>query len=407
MTGASASFAQSKRTYDDDIYYNSKNAREEEPEAEEQRPQKRASRQAAEERDTYTSSGNSYDSRSNQRYDDEDDYVNYDDDYYYSTQINRFNYPFYNRPYWSSFYNPYWYDPFWVDPYWGWNPWARPGFTVAFGAGPYWSSFWGWQSWYGCGGFSSYYGNPGFGMYGGYYSGFWNGYYAGLYNNFGYGNGRYRAITYGPRYSLNANTNSRAHNVGYQGFRREARPNSMQTAPAAGLSTPRMNGMRAGDGSMDRSVRTRGNAMESAGSGRELRNNNVDYIDRPGGNTRSNEPGIIRDNGRAFDNDRAPVTESPRSGRWNDGVRNEQMAPPAAQPRRERGSIFGGRSEAPARGEAPARSYDQPRVERSFSQPRMERSAPSPRMTAPSRMDGGGGGRSMGSGGGGFRGGRR
>ena len=411
MMGASASFAQSKRTYDDDIYYNSKAAKEEPPAEEEQPAKKRASQQREDENDTYSSSGNNYDSRSNssnKSYDDEDDYVNYDDDYYYSTQINRFNNPFYNRPYWSSFYNPYWYDPFWVDPYWGWSPWARPGFSVSFGGGPYWSSYWGWQSWYGCGGFNSYYGNPGYGMYGGYYSGYWNGYYAGLYNNYGYGNGRYRTVTYGPRYSLNARTNSRAHNVGSHGFRREANPGTMQTAPASGLSTPRMNGMRTADGTIDRSGRGRGTAIESAGSGRDIRNAGVESIDRPRENGGTNEPGIIRDNVRSFDNDRAPIAESPRSSRWNSGdVRNnEQMSAPSAQPRRERGSLFGGRSEAPVR------SNDQPRMEqRSFSQPRMEqRSAPAPRMEAPSRssMGSGGGSRSMGSsGGGGFRGGRR
>ncbi len=207
--GADVASAQSKRVYDDDIYYNSKQAAEEQAAAARERRKAQDQQTQA----SYTPQQNqapsytSDNSAASGNYD--PDYIDYDDDFSYATQFSRFNTPFYNRPYWSSFYNPYWYNPYWVDPYWGWCPWMSPGIGISFGAGPYWSSYWGWNTWYGYGGFNSYF-YPGYawgggwgGFYGGYYGGYWNSYYAGLYNNYGY-----RNISYGPRYSMNANRNN-------------------------------------------------------------------------------------------------------------------------------------------------------------------------------------------------------
>ncbi len=129
-------------------------------------------------------------------YNDPEDYIDDDDDYSYATRINRFNYSFYNMGYYSAFYNPYWYDPFWGPSWgmgmgmgWGWN---RPymGMGVGFG-GPYWNSYWGWNTWYGYSGFNSCYNYPYYagGWYGNCNNGYWNRYYGGVdgrvYNNRG------------------------------------------------------------------------------------------------------------------------------------------------------------------------------------------------------------------------------
>lgn len=210
--GQIAAFAQN-----DDIYFNSSDL-EKQKQEDRERAQKEA-RQRAEDSTYYSQSGNYNDQYNNndqggdyQSYNrsyDNDGYIDYsNDDYYYSSNINRFNYPFYNMGYYSSFYNPYSYNPYWYDPYWGWSPWYRPGFSISFGYGPYWNSYWGWYTWYGYPSYYSYYNYPCYGSFYGdpYYSGYWNGYYAGLYNN-----SYHKPITYGPRNSTNYayNTNIR------------------------------------------------------------------------------------------------------------------------------------------------------------------------------------------------------
>ena len=113
----------------------------------------------------------------------------YDDDYTYSSRINRFYYNSPYRPYYdyrySYGYNPWYtysYDPFFYD------PWLyRPGVSVWIGTGRYWSpynygyygsrynnGYWGPYSYY-----NTY---PGYNYGGRYYSG--GGYYnGGVYNN--------------------------------------------------------------------------------------------------------------------------------------------------------------------------------------------------------------------------------
>ncbi|MFA6151167.1 MAG: hypothetical protein WC716_07605 [Chitinophagaceae bacterium] len=214
--------AQSGNTYQDDIYMTGSDVR----------------KQAERKKEKKTSQADNYDRAGDQNFDQNaentdysgDSYVDYDDDndYTYATRLNRFGYnSFYNRPYYSAFNNPYWYNPYWVDPYWGWSPWASPGISVSFGGGPYWGSYWGWQSWYGYNGFNSFYypsayscgwgsgyGYGGYGCGGGFYGNYWNGYYAGVYNNGGYNNysGRGRSVTYGPRYSMNSVRNNTPRN---------------------------------------------------------------------------------------------------------------------------------------------------------------------------------------------------
>lgn len=121
-----------------------------------------------------------------QLYGDESSYDNrYNDDYYYSSRINRF---YYNSPYRSYYdngyafgYNPWYtysYDPFFYD------PWAyRPGVSLWFNIGrPYYYGYYGSRYNNGYWGPYSYYDvYPGYG-YGGYYGGY-----------YGNGGGRYNA----------------------------------------------------------------------------------------------------------------------------------------------------------------------------------------------------------------------
>ncbi len=272
--------AQSSRTYDDDIYTSGSSARGED---ERRQTNTSSSSQQRNTQSTYGDDGyannNGYgdDGYSSQGRSYDNDYVDYDDDYYYSTRINRFGNPFYNRGYYSAFNNPFWYDPFWYDPFWGYNPWYRPGISISFGGGgwgggfgggPYWNSYWGYNTWYGYGGFNSCYGYPVYaggwnggywnGFNQGYYNGYWNGYYAGLTNGYygggygygGYGNSGWRQTSYGPRNSMNSGLrpgNRTAFNGGRQAFatntvlnagprdgRRDATPGTLGTAPDRG-----------------------------------------------------------------------------------------------------------------------------------------------------------------------------
>lgn len=442
-----SSFAQSTRSYEDDIYSTGEDARKAKERTEEaDRNRQRYQTEEAYD-NTYNSSGS--DNGSNGNYDnyarsyDNDGYIDYDDDYYYSTQINRFNRPFYNMGYWSSFYNPYWYDPFWADPYGvGWNYWSRPGFSVSIGWGwgqPYWSSYWGWYNWYGYTGFNSFWYYPFYGggwgggywagYNNGYYNGYWNGYYSGLY-----GGRPYRSVTYGPRASVNSG--------GSYGFRGE---NGLrQQAPVPGSSSnpygPRA-GVRRENGNAPAPVRENtggrisnipdrnGNALPGRENAGDRGNNNGNL---PSRQQVEGQQQVIRDNsGRVNGNtipERANTGDRPARGRfqnmedrpgdrtnnWNNGNNNNnnwdreqpvrrfeqprQDAPPQ-QPRYEQPRMEQPRYERP-RMEQPR--YEQPRFEqpryeqRNVPQPRFEQPrsmpAPAPRMDASPRMSPGGGG---------------
>ncbi len=154
-----------------------------------------------------------------QSYNNGEDYIDYDEDYSYSSRINRFDNSFYNMGYYSAFYNPFWYDPYWSDPYWGYRPWYA---SYGYSYGPYWNSGWGWNTWYGYGGFSCwnypYYAG---GWYGNCYNGYWNSYYAGVDGR----NNQNRSVGYGPR--QNSIGNRMGNRITTNGFRTSAPVNQI------------------------------------------------------------------------------------------------------------------------------------------------------------------------------------
>ncbi len=387
ISGLTPAGAQKSRQYDDDVY-GSKPSSAQDKDA----PSQSDANNSRSDEQTYSSSGSQQRSdgrNTSGQYSDE--YYDSDDDYYYSSRINRFNYPFYNRPYWSSFYNPFWYDPYWVDPYWGWSPWARSGFSISIGVGgPYWSSYWGYNSWYGYPGFGSYYGYPAYSYgYGGYYSGYWNGYYAGVYGGDGYYGRHYgKTITYGPRYTLRPNAASGVglSNNGYNGFRR-----APVSAGAANAENP--------------AIRNNGFRSEQPGGSVSPSGIREERIRETRGNVFNNNEVRANDN-------RAVTEERPMRNGWREDesrVRNNDAAAPGqeAAPRRERSPWFGGGRRQEENTVTPAPQREQ----RSFTQPRFEqRSEPAPtRSFGGGRTEGGfGGGRSSGGGSfGGGGGGRR
>ncbi len=204
MAAMGMGYGSASAQWKDDIYYSSDDIkREEEARAarEEERKRRREQQQQVQQSQYDENAYSDGSSGDYVRTYDSDDYIDYDDDMsYYSTNIRRFNYPFYNMGFYSSYYDPFWYNRQWVDPYWGWSWWARPGFSMGIGwGGPYWSSYWGWHTWYGYPGFYNGMG------WGGYYSGYWNGYYAGMHHGDGW---RGRTVNYGPRVPVNSNYTS-------------------------------------------------------------------------------------------------------------------------------------------------------------------------------------------------------
>ena len=140
----------------------------------------------------------------------EDDNYGYDDydDYYYTTNIYRYYYPYSGFGYYSHCYSPYYYNPY------GWNISFGWGYGSCYPYGyygyydPWYSPYYGYG--YGYGG----YGN---GYYNGYYDGYYNGYYDGYYGS-GYGNDGYYGYSdngyyYGPNTSTGSNTNTGSSSV--------------------------------------------------------------------------------------------------------------------------------------------------------------------------------------------------
>jgi len=247
-----------------------------------------------------------------------EEYIDYNDDYTYASHLRRFNEPFYNMGYYSPYYNPYWYDPFWSDPMWGYNPWMGSGISVGFGfGGPYWSSYWGWNSWYGYPGFSCW-GYPAYagGWFGPYYGGFWNGYYGGLYNGYGGYTGAH-TVLYGPRYAAN----SRYNGLGY----RAAYGTTVRPFMARGNMPGNMNGRMISNGNMPVSRSYNNGGMNNVQQGRMQRAYNGGY----------NAPQNYSNNsGRQFNSSQAPIRSAPA---YNNAPR---MSAPAA--RSFNGGGFGG-----------------------------------------------------------------
>jgi hypothetical protein len=369
--GQVVSFAQT-----DDIYFNSADIEQQKKEDQQRTAQESKSRQyrgdnsSAEDYQTY-----------NKSYDN-DDYIDYDsDDYYYSTRINRFNRPFYNRGYYSSFNNPFWYDPFWSDPYWGWSPWARPGFSISFGFGaPYWSSYWGYQNWYGYPGFYSAWSYPYY-AFGGYNSGYWDGYYAGYYNNYGYNSGR--TITYGPRGSSNFAYNTRAN-----GLKRTA----YQQQPMASSEGPRSPLRGGADRSAAENTRVSTDRNFSMENGRNVRSSEDNRPVR-GSFSRDNDraaqetpAGTGRDMSDRRSYDRGGANDRPVYDRSNDRPVYDRGADRPVYDRGTDRPVYDrGSDRQPAR-EQPQR--EQPRSQqREQSQPRYEAPRAEPRYQAAPRME--------------------
>jgi hypothetical protein len=204
------SFAQNTTTNEDDIYFNSADAAQAKLKQKKNKNSsvnQNASNSVYYSNSSYNDQNNSY---QYQNYDDEA-YVDYDDndDYYYASNLRRFNNPFYSQSYYSFYVNPYWYNPYWVDPYWSYNRFYQNQFNYNYG--PYWSSNWSWNTWFGYNGFSCYNYPYYSGYWGGnmYNNGFWDGYYYGMnqfhyYNSFFSGNfGNNNNYRYGPHGSMN------------------------------------------------------------------------------------------------------------------------------------------------------------------------------------------------------------
>jgi hypothetical protein len=382
--GQMVSFAQT-----DDIYFNSsdieKQKQEDKINAEQQ------ARQRAQGEDNYSSSGNANSGEGNyQSYGksyDNDGYIDYDNDNYYSTRIRRFNYPFYNMGYYSAFYNPYWYDPYWYDPYWGWSAWNRPGFNVSFGYGPYWNSYWSWYTWYGYPAYYSswnypYYANP----YGSYYTGYWNGYYAGMYGNYGT-----KSVSYGPRNSTNFAYHSGGRNGGLR--TQTINPNGAVSSPSSGL---RSTGVRNNTGVVseqpgrmntvstnDRGTRT-GSSQASENAEREIRynssgRNSVSPVPADRTVDRPVRGQFSRDDNEAprYSNDREPVRQERPVYQERQRVERPVYQAPRQEQRQE-----------PVR----EQRYEQPRFEQR-QQPRYEAPRSSPSTSPMQRGGGGFGGR--------------
>lgn len=239
----------------DDVYYRGSDAS--------RQAQEEAKAQKSKSSANYSSSGyeNDYNSYSQQdSYYEDDSYIDYDDDSY-TARIRRFNYPMYSVGYYGGMYSPYWMYSM-QNPYWGWGGpgWYRPGITISFGGGPYWSNAWACNVWSGYGyggwGYPGFYGGGwgypyGGGFYGGMHSygaGYWNGYYNGLYNG-----GRYnrynpvRNVNYGPRGGRMAGAYSSERRVRDNG-------NGMVTPPSRG---GRPMEMRSGNTSAPRTMESR------------------------------------------------------------------------------------------------------------------------------------------------------
>lgn len=419
--GVASANAQGSNSYDD-IYYSPSDAKKEAKENAKTQEEEAARKRANDNNRTYNASfadDDNYDNNGNN----EDAYIDYDnDDYYYSTQINRFNYPFYNRPYYSTFYNPNWYNPFWVDPFWGYNPW-RSGFSVSFGSGPYWSSGWGYNTWGGYGGFNSCWNYPYYaGGWGGsswygspYYGGYWNGYYSGLYNNHGYSGYGNRTVSYAPRYTLNNNGNSGG------GFRNGYRGNDTRGGYNTTVSTPRP----AANGGF-RTREADGNRFNTP----EGRNNNGSFSEN---SSRSGSARDTRVNGRdGIQNGGQTTTPDSRRGRFESNDRNSNDVY-RGNTGRDGGNYSAPRSNdryngtpriettpqrqrevAPQRNySAPERSYSPPPVRQREVTPQRQQptySAPERSYSQPQRSNnnsGGGGGFNGGRSSGGSNGGRR
>lgn len=344
--------AQRKNRQIDDIYYSSKDAKEDAENSKDDDYTQETSRRRNSTAQTYNSSGDEISSdeadgtTANRSYDVDDD------DYGYSARISRFSYPSYRIGYYSPWYDPFydpWYNP-WYAPYWG----PSPGVTVSIG--------WGWGNYWGYGYPGGYYSPWAYGGYGwgynrwgwggGYGAGYWNGYNNGYYD--GYYSGNYGG--------------------GYGGYRR-----NINYGPRTSMNMPRSTGMRSANGSNWNNNSNTGTGPRSGQRKGEFGRDGSRYEGRSRG-AYSVPNGGFPDNGmRSGGNsgsDRAVQQE--RSGRFrifgNDGGGSVQSAP-----------------DNNSRSERPSRQYDRTPNYEQRSSPSYDRSS-APSRSEPSRSSGGGGG---------------
>lgn len=378
--------AQSKKKIKDDIYYTADDAKKEAEETEKDRKaydeyrRKQEAENAANSNSDYTVDYG--DNNGNQ-----DEYIDYDDDdYSYSNRFNRFNSPYYGGSYWA--YDPFFYDPWMMGGggYWGrgWGMGMGPGWGMGMGVGmggPYWSSYWGWNSWYGYPGFYNAWGSPFYGWggwgygAGGYYHGFYDGFYAG-----GYGAGvGGRNVTYGPRTSLNRYPGSMRSNATRGGGGNNTTPGQLRRGGDLG---PAQNSNAGRNNYPGR------NATAPAVGGRGVERGSAPSRNDMNTNERRNS---FSERNYSSESRTAPARQQ---GNIDNANRGQQME----QQRSNRFSTQPSRSEPSYQRSEPMQQRSQP----SYNAPSRSYSSPS---SAPSRGGGGGGGFSGGSRGGG--GGRR
>lgn len=289
--------------------------------------------------------------------DEEVSYIDYDDDSY-ATRMRRFSSPMVGVGYFGSIYSPYYYDPFYMNPFVGWGSWYRPGFSISFGVGPYWSNCWGTSMWYGYPSFGwgpSFYSPWGYGMgyggFGGYGMGFWDGYYAGYYN--GYGNS-YRNNRYHPRNTVNFGPRG-ARIGGINGRDLGAR----RTGPRPGLNT----GRNARD--INSSVRLNENPrINERNTNRSINNNNS------------------RNTNRRINNNNSRNTRTVESA----PSRNNRNMQPSSPNRGNNRSIDRNIQQSPSRNSTPSRNFNNSAPSRNFnSSPSPSRSSSPSRGSSPSR----------------------
>jgi hypothetical protein len=416
LMGSQGSYAQSRQSFDDDIYYNSKS----QPKTTKAKTTSTTAKQTTEPAPTYTSSdySQSYNTNDNsseyqnstafetntgtyyQTYESGDGYQDGTDDYSYATQISHFYYPWYGQPYWSTCYAPYWY-----------NPWYAPGFSFGigfgFGYGGYSSMYFGfgypyypYYPFYPSYGYPYYgYGYGGCGYYGGYYPG---GGYCG--NGYGYGA---HPITYGPRYSTNTVRNDYAH--GYRPTPSRDVSLNGQKAPVpvvpvnSNFNSIGSNGVRydhnAGQQVDVATTPTQPTVRTEANSAPVPAFNDS----RNSPTYQSNQPTYNNNVSNGYD--RPGASQSTPNPGYNNGDRNEAanvqqaQAQPQQQHRERGGGFFGFGSR---NNDVSVRSMEAPRTQPSYSQPsysqpRMNQGS-APRMSTPSSGGFGGGHSSFGGG---------
>lgn len=384
----------------DDIYFNNADVErlKRQSQADNRRIQEANYDRSYDQNNQYNSSNQEYQNYG-QSYEHDGSYLT--DNVNYAAQIRRFNYPFYNVGYYSPYYNPYSYDPFWVDPFWGWSPWASPGISISFGFGrPYWSSAWGWNSWWGYPNFYSAWSYPCYGSwFGNYYSGYWNGYYAGL-NGGGWAVAP-RSIVYGPRNASNAASTVGVRQLATAG--RSGGYGSQATSGGRGIISNQTNSIINGPRNGQR-VSTPGERASNVENGRLPSGIQPDRhpSERPSrgifnASPRNDFPTIREDGVRSGNSiDRNSINPSEAPVRNNNGFEPRQSRPdfqdrdlrqPGNTPRFEapREQRFERRFEQPRSApiqQQPQRSFEAPRFQAS---PRFEM----PRQSAPVERSGG------------------